>query len=67
MALRAYTVYLKGGGSFTIKAARFEVSDQGVVFYNENDRPIEDTYIDPQAVVAVLPPSPPATSRFPSA
>lgn len=58
MALRTYSVYLEGGAAFNIKAARFDVSAEGVVFYDEDDKPLPDTYIHPKSVIAVLPPSP---------
>ena len=57
MALRTYTIYLEGGGALNIKAARFEIKDTGVVFYNDDDEPLRDTYIAPHAVIAVIPPS----------
>ena len=57
MALRTYTIYLQGGGALHIKAARFEVKSDGVVFYNEDNEPLRDTYIAPKAVIAVIPPS----------
>ena len=60
MSMRNYTVYLAGGAALHIKAARFEVTDRGVFFYDEHDRPLEDTYIDPTAVRAVIPPTPAA-------
>lgn len=59
MAMRTYTVYLEGGAALLIKAARFEVTDRGVLFYDERGEALADTYIDPQAVVAVVPPTPP--------
>ena len=58
MALRTYTVYLEGGAAFPLKAARFDVTPEGVFFYDENDHPLVDTYIDPKSVIAVLPPTP---------
>ncbi|MFQ5568596.1 MAG: hypothetical protein ACE5G0_02910 [Rhodothermales bacterium] len=58
MAQRNYTVYLEGGAAFNIKAARFEVTQAGVFFYNEEGTPLGDTYIDPKSVMAVIPPSP---------
>ena len=58
MALRTYSVYLEGGAAFNIKAARFEVGPEGVVFYLDNGQPLADTYIDPRSVIAVLPPTP---------
>ena len=58
MALRTYTVYLEGGAAFTIKAARFDVTSEGVFFFTENDQPLADTYIDPKSVIAILPPTP---------
>ena len=57
MALRTYTVYLAGGSAFNLKAARFEVTPEGVRFYNEDDEPLSDTFISPDAIIAVLPPS----------
>jgi hypothetical protein len=67
MPQRIYTVYLQGGASFSIRAARFEVKKDGVVFFDADEKPLEDTYIDPSAVIAVIPPAP-ASSRgvFPS-
>lgn len=58
MALRTYTVYLEGGAAFPLKAARFDVTSEGVFFYGENDQPLADTYIDHKSVIAVLPPTP---------
>lgn len=65
MALRTYTIYLEGGAALNIKAARFEVKNDGVVFYNDDDQPLENTYIDPQAVIAVIPPSSSASGGRP--
>ena len=58
MALRTYTVYLEGGGAFPLKAARFEVTPEGVFFYDDQDDLLADTYIDPKSVIAILPPTP---------
>ena len=58
MALRTYTVYLEGGAGFTLKAARFDVTSEGVFFYDDNDLPLSETYIDPKSVIAILPPTP---------
>ena len=58
MALRTYTVYLEGGAAFTIKAARFDVTSEGVFFYDENEHPLMDTFINPRSIIAVLPPTP---------
>lgn len=57
MTQRTYTVYLSGGNSFTLKASRFEQTEEGIVFYGADDQPLEDTYIDASAVIAVIPPS----------
>lgn len=57
MSLRTYTVYLEGGAVFSVKAARFAVTQQGVVFYREDNQPLDDTFINPPSVIAVLPPS----------
>ena len=58
MALRTYSVYLEGGAAFNIKAARFDASPEGVVFYLDDGQPLADTFINPRAVIAVLPPTP---------
>jgi hypothetical protein len=58
MALRTFTVYLEGGAAFTIKAARYDVTAEGVFFYGEADKPLVYTYINPASVIAVLPPAP---------
>ena len=57
MSMRTYTVYLEGGASLQVRAARFEARKDGVFFFDEADRPLEDTYINPSVVIAVVPPS----------
>ena len=59
MAQRTYTVYLRGGASFTLKAARFEQTADGIQFYGPDGEPVRDTYIDPSSVIAVIPPATP--------
>lgn len=67
MKQHSYTVYLQGGASFTIKAVRFEQTAEGILFFGEDDQPLEDTYIDPAAVIAVVPPSSASTQgTFPT-
>ncbi len=58
MALRTYTVYLEGGAAFSLKASRFDVTSEGVFFFDEQNHPLVDTFIDPKSVIAVLPPTP---------
>jgi len=64
MTQRRYTVFLSGGAEFSLKAARFEVKEEGVFFYDENGKALDGTFIDPSAVVAVLPPEEPASAHF---
>ncbi len=67
MAMRTYTLYLRGGANLTIKAARFEKTKEGIVFFDEDDQPLNDTYIDPAEVIAVVPPAPVSSHMaFPS-
>jgi hypothetical protein len=67
MAQRIYTVFLKGGASLTVRAARFEATEKGVFFYDGEGQPLEDTYIEPSSVIAVIPPGSTARERgFPS-
>ena len=64
MSQRRYTVYLRGGAEFSLKAARFELKKDGVFFYDEEGKELEDTFIDPLSVVAVLPPEKTASAHF---
>ena len=57
MALQTFHVYLRGGGSFALRAARFEARAGGIHFFGESDEPIPDTYVDPAEVIAVVPPN----------
>ena len=67
MPQRLYTVHLRSGAALEVRASTFEVTEKGIIFFDEEERPLRDTYINPSEVIAVVPPSSPTTrSGFPN-
>lgn len=65
MSQRSYAVYLKGGAHFTLRATRYERSEDAITFYGADEQPLEETYIDPASVIAVIPSAPSREGSFP--
>lgn len=66
MSLRSYTVYLQGGGTFTLRATRYERSSSAVTFYNADGEVIPELFIEPDAVIAIVPSMETREGAFPA-